>query len=255
MSTDDNNLRKWFLGIAAVSATTLLGLGWKFSGVTSLVASIVCLAAAAILMIAILWVGEHFASIPQKWKLIIGIAGTFLICIGLGFSIAFVWSARPVEQPKVVPPDLTVRFVYPKEVAISIYNAANTSLADRPKYVVELVDLDNVGADYLRIPVNMGDYLRPGEFWGPNQFMGIDAVKSVVKPGDRIFGSVQVSCPTCVKNRGYWVYIKSGEGGWYFEQDGPTTRIANLDAARKIAADFDNFINTTFPQSERILIK
>jgi hypothetical protein len=109
--------------------------------------------------------------------------------------------------PKAPLPDLTARFVNPQEVAIAIDNAPHAGVAYQPKYGVTLSDLDNISADLLRIPTEMGDDIRPGESWGPNQFMGLAAVKSVVKPGDRIFGGITVSCPTCAKTRGYRLFI------------------------------------------------
>ncbi len=162
---------------------------------------------------------------------------------------------KGLKRPKAPPPDLRLRFVDPQEVDIVVDNAAHAGIADRPKYGVGLIDLDNIPADFLRIPTTMGDYIRPGDFWGPNQFMGIPAVKSVVKPGDRIFGSVEVSCPTCIKNRGYWVYIKVGEGGWYSEQEGPPMGFANLNAIQKIAENFDAYAAALVPPSKRIPIK
>ncbi len=101
----------------------------------------------------------------------------------------------------------------------------------------------------------MGDYIRPGEFMGPNQFMGIDGVKAVVKPGDRIFGSVSVSCPTCVKTKTYWLFIKAGDGGWYEEQQGPGKAIKGLDAAKAIAANFDGYADIFAPLAKRVSIK
>jgi hypothetical protein len=161
---------------------------------------------------------------------------------------------KGLKTPKSLPPDLRVRFVHMKDVAIVIENAPHVGIADRPKYGVQLLDFDNLAADYLRIPTNMGDYIRPGDYWGPNQFMGIDAVKGVVKPGDRIFGSVEASCPTCVKTRGYWVYIKVGEGGWYAEQDGEPKAITTLNAARGIADNLDVTLAALVPESKRIPI-
>jgi hypothetical protein len=159
---------------------------------------------------------------------------------------------KPVKTPM---PDLRVRFVHPQEVAIAIDNSAHAGVADKPKYGVALIDLDNLGADFLRIPTQMGDYIRPGDFWGPNQFMGIDAVKTVVKPGDRVFGSVSVSCPHCVKSRGYWLFIKVGDGGWYAEQEGEPKGIANRSAAETLAANPDAYMERLAPQKTRVPIK
>jgi hypothetical protein len=159
-----------------------------------------------------------------------------------------------LKPHKAVPANLTLRFVHPNEVAIVVDNAPHAGLADRPKYYAILADLDNV-SDFLRIPTFMGDYIRPGEFMGPNQFMGLDAVKSLVKPGDRIFGSVGVSCPTCLKSRNYWLYIKVGDGGWYEEQEGPSKGIASLNAAKVIGANFEAYADFIAPKAKRIPIK
>jgi hypothetical protein len=159
-------------------------------------------------------------------------------------------SAKPI-LPK--QPDLRLRLVHPQEVAIEIHNSKVRGVADRPRYGVALIDLESPN-DFLRIPTAVGDYIRPGEFWGPNEFMGIDAVKAVVKPGDRIFGSVSVSCPTCVRSRGYWIYIKAGDGGWYAEQEGLPKGISNVDAAKQIAGDFETYANTLAPSAKRIPI-
>jgi hypothetical protein len=162
---------------------------------------------------------------------------------------------KPSRPPKPLLPDLTVRLVHPQEVAIVIDNASHAGIADRPKYGVALTDVDNLGADFLKIPTQMGDYIRPGESWGPNELMGIDAVKSVVKHGDRIVGSVSISCPTCMKTRGYWVFIKAGDGGWYAEQEGSPKAIANRAAAEKLASNFDAYADILAPKSKRTPIK
>jgi hypothetical protein len=173
---------------------------------------------------------------------------------GLKKAVGLLGNDKPAKPQRVPLPDLRLRFVSPQEVAIMIDNAKGGGIADRPKYGVALVDLDNP-TEFLRIPTAMGDYIRPGESWGPNQFMGIDAAKAIVKKGDRVFGSVSVSCPTCMKSRGYWLFIKVGEGGWYVEQAGEPKGLANLKAAIQMAADFDTYANTLAPPTKRITIK
>lgn len=162
---------------------------------------------------------------------------------------------KELEQPRLPPPHLTVSFVHPQEVAILIHNAPDVALADRPKYGVALIDLENVSADFLQIATNMGDYVRPGGSWGPNELMGIGAVKNVVKAGDRVFGSVQVGCTACGPERGYWVYLLVGQGGWYAEQHGPAKLLANLSAIQKISENFDLWVDRLVPKSERIAIE
>lgn len=161
---------------------------------------------------------------------------------------------KGLAPSKSVPPNLRLSFVHPTEVAIVVENDRHAGLADRPKYFVQLVDLDNLSA-FLRIPTFMGDYIRSGEFIGPNEFMGMAEVKAVVKPGDRIFGSVGVSCPTCVKSRTYWLYVKAGDGGWYEEQEGAPRAIASIDAAKKLAVNFDAYANILAPPAKRVPIQ
>jgi len=161
---------------------------------------------------------------------------------------------KGLEPHKAVPANLSLRFVYPNEVSLVVDNARSAGLADRPKYWAQLIDLDNIHGNYLQIPVTMGDYIRPGELLGPQQFMGIPAVKNLVKPGDRIFGSVSVSCPTCIKTRTYWLYVKVGDGGWYEEQQGPGKTIGNWQVAETIAQNFEAYAAIFAPPDKRIPI-
>jgi len=162
---------------------------------------------------------------------------------------------RGLQPHKAVPANLSLRFVYPNEVSLIVDNAQGAGLADRPKYWAQLIDLDNIHGNYLQIPVSMGDYIRSGDFLGPAQFMGLPAVKSLVKPGDRVFGSVSVSCPTCIKTRTYWLYVKVGEGGWYEEQQGSGKTIGSLQAAETIAPNFDAYAAIFAPPDKRISIQ
>ena len=127
---------------------------------------------------------------------------------------------RPTPRP-VVLPDLRLQLVYPESVGVMIVNDRNARVAQKPKYQIVLADLDNLGANILRIPTEEGDFIRPGEGWGPNLAMELPEVKAVVHPGDRIFGYGMVVCPDCVKTRSYWIYIEQGKGGWFCEMPKP----------------------------------
>jgi hypothetical protein len=130
--------------------------------------------------------------------------------------------SKSVPVPPRPLPDLHLRLVYPThDVAIEVYNDLKGGVADRPKYQITLADLDNLEGDLLKIPAQEGDFIRPGESWGPTLALGLPAVKAVVKDGDHIFGYALVLCPDCVKTRSYWVYIEQGRSGWYTEMDTP----------------------------------
>jgi len=40
---------------------------------------------------------------------------------------------------------------------------------------------------------------------------------SLLKPGDRLFGSASVNCAACLRGRTYIVYIVWDQGGWFSE--------------------------------------
>jgi hypothetical protein len=98
-------LRKWFIGFGMAAVAILLGIGWGMSGVINLRGTIWCFIFSAIILTAMLWVGEGFSQIPRPWELVLGCFGTQLICIGLLISIHFVLMAQPTppvenQEPK-----------------------------------------------------------------------------------------------------------------------------------------------------------
>jgi hypothetical protein len=70
----------------------------------------------------------------------------------------------------------------------------------------------------LQIPafVDAGDFLKPGKKFMFRPFSNFPAFNDV-KKNDRIFGSVNVSCPNCIKDRNYLLFFVNGGGGWYAE--------------------------------------
>jgi len=132
---------------------------------------------------------------------------------------------RGPKQPEKSPnptekPDIHLALVYPKAFAIVLYNSSGV-LLDKPKYSPGIWNLDRLDASgnvaTLPIPVFVGDWIRPHESMGPQAVFGTELVKPAVKPGDRLFGFILVTCPECIVTREYWVYEVFDEGGWYCE--------------------------------------
>lgn len=159
---------------------------------------------------------------------------------------------KPTPKPTILP-DLHLELVYPTSVGIMIVNDKRAKVAEKPKYQFLLMDLDNLDADALRIPVQEGDFIRPGEGWGPNMMMDLPEVKAVVHPGDRIFGYGMVLCPTCVKTRSYWIYIEQGKGGWYCEMPKPLYPTGR-QFFDEMKAHFDAFLSELGPVECRVPI-
>jgi len=160
---------------------------------------------------------------------------------------------KPAPKPTILP-DLSLKLVYPTSVSIMILNDKKARVAEKPKYQVLLADLDNLDANVLRIPAQEGDFIRPGEAWGPNMMMDLPEVKAVVHSGDRIFGYGMVLCPTCVKTRSYWIYIEQGKGGWYCEMPKPLYPTGR-QFFDEMKAHFDAFLGELAPAECRVPIE
>jgi len=129
------------------------------------------------------------------------------------------WLTWNQIQDYVSRPDAKLEFVYPKEVAVLVVNVSPRIMRN-PKYQVGLWNLDiplEERMHPLPIPVQMGDFVRPGRSWGPNQLIGIPQVKARIREGNTLFGFASVTCPDCIQETSYWLKINHGHGGWYCE--------------------------------------
>ncbi len=118
---------------------------------------------------------------------------------------------------EAVPPEVGLRFVYPKEPALVIVNQSD-AIARNIKWMVELWNMDLPDRnDPLPILTSAFDWIRPHQEGGPQNLFGPPNIASLLKPGNRLFGSASVSCPECSRGRTYIVYIEWGQGGWVSE--------------------------------------
>jgi hypothetical protein len=123
------------------------------------------------------------------------------------------------RQPEVEKPDASLALLYPEEFAILLLNDSSVIL-NKPKWGFAIWNLGKVDdpaekTAVLPIPTAEGDYIRPHEALGPEG--AISEVRSLVNPGDRLFGYVFVECPECLKSKYYWVYAVVKQGGWFSE--------------------------------------
>jgi hypothetical protein len=161
-----------------------------------------------------------------------------------------------VQTPTPVAPDVALRFVYPKSPALVIANRSD-SIARDIKWVVVLWNMDLPDRDDpLPIPVATFDWLRPHQDGGPQGLFGHSAVASLVKPGDRLFGSASVSCPNCARGRTYVVYIVYDKGGWVSEVEDETAGrlILPHNATKEAREEYFNRLESTIPEQSRIPI-
>lgn len=71
--------------------------------------------------------------------------------------------------------------------------------------------------DPLPIPIQTFDWIRAHGAGGPEGLFESPQVASLLKSGNRLFGSAFVDCPECSIGRTYIIYIVFGESGWFAE--------------------------------------
>ena len=170
-------------------------------------------------------------------------------------------SQKPTAAPATVAqkPDLSMVLVYPKSFAIIFQNDSDVVLRE-PKYSPAIYNLDRLDASGnptpLPIPVFSGDWIRPRESMGPMSATGLPTVQPLLKDGDRLFGTIVVSCPDCVATKAYWVYAVQGLSGWYYKI--PEGRIVTLtglaEAAKKVRESPDTSLLELAPIEGRFPI-
>lgn len=144
----------------------------------------------------------------------------------------------PPAQEKVQPSiTVALRFVYPKSPALMIINESDVVVRDI-KWTVILwnMDLPERG-DPLPIPVQTFDWLKGYDEGGPQNLFSSPLVAPLLKPGNRLFGSASVNCPTCTRGRTYIVYIVWGEDGWFSEVEAEKSGKALVPATVPFSRD------------------
>jgi hypothetical protein len=112
-------------------------------------------------------------------------------------------------------PDVIARVVGLKEPAIFIQNVS-TVLAREAVYQIVLWNLDSTRDDSIPLVQRSISFIRAGEGSGPYPLTEDNSLP-FTKPGDRLFGYLEVTCPECAKTKPYWVFTIYQHGGWYAE--------------------------------------
>jgi len=117
-------------------------------------------------------------------------------------------------------PDIFLKLVYPESPSLVIVNPSD-AVAREMKYSVELWNSSQPDDNNpLPIPVGSFDWLKGHSEGGP-QILFTASISSPLKPGDKLYGSAAINCPTCIRGRSYFVYIEWGKGGWTAETSDP----------------------------------
>jgi hypothetical protein len=167
------------------------------------------------------------------------------------------WDVKTGQPRHEEKPDIGLQVVSLDLPALELINRTGAIL-DSPSYSPVIWNLDNRvrqgEAGLASIPTSAGTqaFLRPHSTVGPMSLFG--QPERDIKPGDRLFGVIQVTCPRCVAVRQYWVYAVRGKGGWYSEANGLVSIPKLAPLIPGIAKNPEQFLKD-IPEAKRIQIK
>lgn len=117
--------------------------------------------------------------------------------------------------PPAAPPNVTACLVDSKRPALVLVNSSDV-VAEQIMYSYALFDLDaNNPNEPLHIPTAKAEFIRPHQAGGPENIFDSVVGPPATKDGDRIVGSIAISCPRCAIGRTYLVSITLGTTGWF----------------------------------------
>jgi len=222
---------------------TVLGTGifgfilWGISEFLSL-RGVVNLAASRIILLLI-WLASTLGAcaVVAHTKIRRKVLAIVLSSVVLAFALLALdtWAPKPSVHTNAKP-DVALRFVNAKDPFLVVTNLSDAE-ARNMKWAVELWNMDLPDRnDPLPIPISTFDWLKAHSEGGPQNLFDAPPVTSLLRPGNRLFGSAVVDCPECSVGRTYVVYIKWGEGGWFSE-------VASLPSAKLVIPK--NFMRET----------
>jgi hypothetical protein len=151
-------------------------------------------------------------------------------------------------------PDIFLKLVYPEAPALVIVNPSDAVARDM-KYAIELWNSSLPDGDNpLQIPTGSFDWLKGHTEGGPEKLFTA-SISSLLTPGDKLYGSASINCPTCVRGRSYIVYIEWGKGGWVAEINDPKGMlVAPAKNTREGRMGFFHQLEQAIPADQRIPI-
>jgi hypothetical protein len=157
--------------------------------------------------------------IMTTWSLPVrmSVCGAFFLVAGMGL----VWMLDYLKVREALgfakSPDVVMRLVYPKRPALVLENISD-AVAVQIKYAAALLKITGPEKGQpVQIPISTFDFIKGREKGGPQNLFDPPAPLKSPNEGERLFGWIQVSCPTCAVTHYYWTYINFGYDGWYAE--------------------------------------
>jgi hypothetical protein len=149
---------------------------------------------------------------------------------------------------------LLADFINPVDVELAVSNQGGPTAHD-PTFQTFLIDLDNLSAGVLPISRHTGNFLRGKASLLPIPILHYNstAALNVIKPHDRLWGYIALSCSDCLRIRWYYLYYEDSEKGWYSESiTEPNERLVFTNLVK---ADNPVPTDTLVPSVDRRTIK
>jgi hypothetical protein len=248
-------------GSYAIGLASLLGVGVTLAVPEAvLLGNVICLVSVAIaifayrddLLGAFVWLrrGRKTKARPESHAMV----AISVILFGI---IIPIYSLTHLKITEAIP-EVSLQFILPLSPAITINNESK-AVARNIKYFPLIWNLDDLGdMNPLQIPTGEFDWLKPG-----GSSIGIPIFQKMldqgrIKDGDRLVGSLSLTCPTCLTDRSYFVYIEWSKGGWYYDISEATRGRQILPPCHTSKECFEQYLSNAedfIKEGDRIRIK
>jgi hypothetical protein len=186
---------------------------------------------------------------------------TIVVAWVVAFTTGWLLLADTMRRWGSVPqPDVTACLIYPSSPALVLLNTSD-QVAEQIKYSFALFDLDSADRKQpLQIPVATFDFIKGKSVGGPQDILSTLRSPTSVKAGDKVIGSLGISCPKCAVGHTYWISLVVGQGGWFSELRGETSGnwvvpLIQLGKTPEIAVDNLAGWIANVPDAERVPVR
>ncbi len=143
-------------------------------------------------------------------------------------------------------PDVHAALFNPQQPAVVLMNRSKIKVARDVLYQLILHNLDRPDGESFHAVSSRAktvNFIRPGGSYLPTKLTLVASPDPTpLKIGERLFGYLHLQCAECLTPRWYWVYLKFGQEGWYYEGRGDEYHFFQL-TQRNIDAAISKFLS------------
>jgi hypothetical protein len=181
-----------------------------------------------------------------------------VLLIVLGFAVKAYDLTRRSNLPTTA--DVSLCFVNSAHPMLMVIDVSD-QVVENAKFMPAVFNLDAINPNEpLHMLMRTFDFIRPGAVSGGYDVFTEINDSPAFKKGDRIVGTVGITCPTCVTGRTFWVALIWGESGWYAQLSGQksggfVTPFTPPGSAAPLSAAYIAQWESKVPELDRIPIR